>query len=369
MRKQISILGSTGFVGRNTLQIAKHFGCEVVALAAKSNIDLLEKQAHEFSPKLIAVYDKAAAKLLQSRLVSIPVLSGMEGLEKVASFDEANFTMMAMTGSSGIVPTIAALSCGKQVGLASKEVLVSAGELISNLSGNVIPVDSELSAIYQCLQGANGVQKLILTASGGPFFSRDDLRNITLEEAIVHPNFPMGPKVAVDSSTLMNKGFEMIAAKWLFGIEAKNIDAVIHPEQKIQSCVEFIDGAIIALISQSDMLLPIQYAINYPERKRGIGVPFDFTKCGKFTFFEPDKKKFRCLQLAVDAMHAAQSYPCFLNAANEVLVDRFLQRNITWNQIFEKLEKLISSHDPINLITLGSILEVDRKAREKASIV
>ena len=301
----------------------------------------------------------------------------MDGLRAVASFGEARFVMLAMTGSAGLLPAVSAILAGKQIGLANKEVMISAGELISGLVKqhrvDLLPVDSEHSALFQCLKGEDPkrVRRLILTASGGPFRnkSRAELKSVTLSEAMSHPNFRMGPKVTVDSSTLMNKGLEMIEAKWLFGIEAGRVEAVIHPQQRIHSCVEFIDGSMMAQMSEPDMLFPIQYALTYPDRKEGQLPPYDFMKNGTLTFFSPDKEKFRCLDLAIQAMHAGRSYPCFLNAANEVLVDRFLKQKISWTEIGEKLEKLISSHDPQNLLTLEAILEVDGLAREKASVV
>ena len=377
MRKKIAVLGSTGSIGTSTLQVARHLkeDLEIVALAVKSNIELLEAQAREFSPKLLAVYDEQAAKALQKRLPHIPVLAGMDGLRTVASFDGADFTMLAMTGSAGLLPAIAAIEAGKQIGLANKEVMISAGELISKLvkkhGVNLLPVDSEHSALYQCLKGEKPeqVRRLILTASGGPFRNKSlsELSRVTLDEAMSHPNFRMGPKVTIDSSTLMNKGLEMIEAKWFFDIDPSRVEAVIHPQQRIHSCVEFIDGSMIAQMSDPDMLLPIQYALTYPERKQGILPPYDFLKNGTLTFFPPDKEKFRCLGLAMDAMMAGKSYPCFLNAANEVLVDRFLKQKISWIEIGTKLEKLISSHHPQNLLTLDAILEVDELAQEKAS--
>lgn len=377
MRKKIAVLGSTGSIGTRTLQVAKHLGAEIVAIGAKSNIDLLESQAHEFSPKLVAVFEEAPAGVLQKRLPHIPVVSGIEGLKAVAAFGPADFVMLAMTGSCGIIPAIAAIEAGKKIGLANKEVMISAGELIFNLvkkkGVTLVPVDSEHSALFQCLRGEKieQVSRLILTASGGPFFHKtaDELSRVSLEEAMAHPNFRMGPKVTVDSSTLMNKGLEMIEAKWLYGIEASKIEAVIHPQQRVHSCVEFIDGSVMAQMCEPDMLLPIQYAITYPEREKGLLAPYDFTKNGTLTFFAPDKEKFRCLGLAVQAMHFGKSYPCFLNAANEVLVEKFLKKKISWEEIGQKLEKLISSHDPQNLLTLDAIMEVDALAREKAGAI
>lgn len=377
MRKSISILGSTGSIGTSTLQVVRHLKEElnVVALAAKSNIDLLERQAREFQPKLIAVFEMGAAAALQKRVPHIPILTGMEGLKAVAAFEEADFTMLAMTGSTGLIPAMAAIHARKQIGLANKEILVCAGELISQLAKErgvtLIPVDSEHNALFQCLLGEkkSQVRRLILTASGGPFHNQSDLAAITVEQAMHHSHFRMGPKTAVDSSTLMNKGLEMIEARWLFDIEPERIEAIIHPQQRIQSCVEFIDGSMLAQISDPDMLLPIQYALTYPDRKRGMLPPYDFLKNGTLTFFQPDTDKFRCLYLAMEAMKAGKSYPCFLNAANEVLVERFLKKKISWIEIGTKLEKMISSHQSQNLLTLESILEIDSMAREKASVI
>ncbi|MDE3047003.1 MAG: 1-deoxy-D-xylulose-5-phosphate reductoisomerase [Verrucomicrobiota bacterium] len=373
MQKTIAVLGSTGFIGSATLQIARHLRFPVVALAAKSNIDVLEAQAREFHPQLIAVYEPKSAQELQRRLPHIPVLAGLEGLKEVAR--SAQFIMLAMSGNLGIFPAITAIEAGKQIGLANKELLITAGELIANLAQQkgveILPVDSEHSALFQCLRGAKKeeVRRLILTASGGPFFHKSpkDLQTVTLEEAMAHPNFRMGPKVTIDCSTLMNKGLEMIEAKWLYGIDPSRVEAVIHPEQRIQSCVEFIDGVVMAQIAEPNMLIPIQYALTYPERKQGMLPPYDFTKNHTLHFYPPDPDPFRCFKLATFAMRAGQSYPCFLNAANEVLVERFLKKKIAWIEIGEKLEKLISSHDPQNLLTLEAILEVDAKARELAS--
>lgn len=379
MRKRIAVLGSTGSIGTSTLKIARHLSedLEIVALAAKSNIGLLEKQAREFNPKLIAVYEAQAARDLQKRLPHIPVLAGMDGLKAAASFAEADYAMLAMTGSVGLVPAIAAIQAKKQIGLANKETLVCAGELISSMARKygveLIPVDSEHCALFQCLKGekSQSVRRLILTASGGPFRNKTqaELEHVTVKEAMAHPNYRMGPKVTVDSSTLFNKGLEMIEARWLYGIDPGRIEAVIHPQQQIHSCVEFIDGSILAQMSEPDMLIPIQYALTYPERKPGMLPPYDFLKNGTLHFFPPDKEKFPCLRLAIESLKAGKSCTCFLNAANEVLVERFLKGKISWIEIGRKLEKLISSHKPQNLLTLEAILEVDGLAREKASVV
>ncbi len=377
MRKRISVLGSTGSIGTSTLQVVRHLPeeLEIVALAAKSNIDLLEKQAREFRPKLVAVHDPDAALELQKRLPGTPVLAGMEGIVTAASFEGADFAMLAMTGSAGLLPAVAAIEAGKEIGLANKEVMVSAGELVSSLAKKkgveILPVDSEHSALFQCLKGEErkAVRRLILTASGGPFRTKslDELNRIGVEDALAHPNWKMGPKVTIDSSTLMNKGFEMIEARWLYGIEPDKIEAVIHPQSRVHSCVEFVDGSILAQISDPDMVLPIQYALTYPRRLPGLLPPYDFIKNGTLTFYPPDKEKFLCLHLATEAMKAGKSYPCYLNGANEILVERFLRKEISWSAIGAKLEKLISSHRPENLLTLEAILSVDLRARQEAA--
>lgn len=376
MRKRVAVLGSTGSVGTRTLQVARHLPetLEIVALAAKSNIDLLYAQACEFSPKLIAVFDPNQAQILAKRLPNIPVLAGMDGLKAAASFSGADFCMLAMTGSIGLLPAIAAIEAGKQIGLANKEVLICAGEWISALARKknveIIPVDSEHCALHQCLgkEKKEAVRRLILTASGGAFRDKtlDQLKSVTVEEALSHPNWHMGPKVSVDCTTLMNKGLEMIEARWLFDIEPSRIEAVIHPQSRIQSCVEFVDGSLLAQISDPDMVLPIQYALTYPSRKPGILPPFDFFKNKTLTFYPPDRTRFPCLQLSLDALQAGKSYPCFLNAANEILVERFLQKEISWTSISSKLEKLISFHQPQNVLSLEAILSVDQSARELA---
>jgi 1-deoxy-D-xylulose-5-phosphate reductoisomerase len=376
MRKRIALLGSTGAIGTRTLQVVRHLSqdLEIVALAAKSNIEALYDQALEFSPRLIAVFDPDCAHILAKRLPSIPVLAGMDGLKAVASFQGADFCMMAMAGSMGLLPTLAAIASNKQIGLANKEVLLSAGEWITLLAQEnkveILPVDSEHCALHQCLrkEKKETVRRLILTASGGAFRDKtiDQLRFVTPQEAQFHPHWPAGPKVAVDCSTLMNKGFEMIEARWLFGIDPCRIEAVIHPQSRIHSCVEFVDGSMLALMADPDMVLPIQYALTYPERKPGILPPYDFLKNGTLTFYPPDPIRFPCLALSMQALRAGKSYPCFLNAANEILVERFLQGKISWVSIGSKLDQLISSHQPQNMLSLEAILSVDQLARELA---
>jgi 1-deoxy-D-xylulose-5-phosphate reductoisomerase len=377
MRKKIAVLGSTGAVGTVALQVVSHLKeqVQVEVLAARSNIDLLEKQALEFRPKILVVYDRQKALELEKRRLGIEILTGDEGLKAVACLPSVDFVLLAMSGSIGIFPAIEAVKTGKKIGIANKEILVSAGEIITSLarkSGAVLlPVDSELSAVFQCLKGESfsEVKKLILTASGGPFRAFKNFTNIQPRQVLKHPNYRVGPKAGVDSSTLMNKGLEMIGARWLFDMPAENIETVVHPEQRIQSCIEFVDGSVKALISEPDMAFPIQYAITYPERVRGKSSGYDFVKNGTLSFFPPDLKNFRCLKIAIDAMRHGRSYPCFLNAANEVLVEKFLIGQIRWEEIGIFLEKLISSHEPCDLLTLEAILETDGLARKKASVV
>ena len=376
MKKTVTLLGSTGSIGQNTLKIIEHLkdDFEVFALAAKSNVSLMEEQARKFCPKIVVLYDEIAAETFSKRNPQIKVLCGMEGLEEIASKDEVDFVLSAMVGAAGIRPTLQAVKKGKIIGLANKEVLISAGEIImhtAKVSGaTILPVDSEHSALFQCLQGEQieSVDRLILTASGGPFrtFSQEKLRFVKPEDALCHPNWSMGKKVTVDSSTLMNKGLEVIEAYWLFGIEASRIDVVIHPQSLIHSFVEFVDGSLLAQIGEPTMLTPIQYALTYPRRKKGLLKRFDFSKFSKFDFMPPDTDKFPCLDLAFAALRKGGSMPCYLNAANEILVERFLNKEISWVDIGEKLEKLMGNHSTTREITLDLLFSVDSLAREDA---
>ena len=377
MNKRIALLGSTGSIGKNALLVARHLDLKVIALAAKSNINLLETQIREFSPEIVAVYDKDQALALQKKISGTKIVGGMEGLLEVAAYPKANFVLSAMTGASGILPTATAISHGKQIGLANKEVLVAAGKYITDLArekGSILlPIDSEHSAIFQCLQGfsSQDVRRLILTASGGPFLraSEEELENITLDRALAHPTWSMGPKVTIDSSTLMNKGFELIEAYFLFGIPIEQMEVVIHPQSVIHSWIEYIDGSMLAQASEPNMIFPIQYALTYPKRKAGFLPPFDFRKYPSLQFFAPDTKKFRCLALAFEAIRQGGSAPCYLNAANEVLVHRFLSREISWKEISSKLEYLLARHQVLPAHDLETILQIDQAAREEALIV
>lgn len=379
MSKKIAILGSTGSIGNSTLQVIDHLGEEfqVSVLAAHSNIEVLEAQVKKFRPKVVAVYDLAAAQQLEKRLPGQKILKGPEGVVEAAAFGDSDIVVSAIVGTLGLAPTIAAIEAGKTIALANKEALVSGGKFVVDLAKSkgvsLIPVDSEHSALFQCLQGNRhqDIRRLILTASGGPFrtYSLDQLKAITPEQALKHPNWSMGPKVTIDSSTLMNKGLELIEAYWLFQVPLEKIDVVVHPQSLIHSMVEYCDGSMMAQMSEPSMLVPIQYALTYPERREGILKPFDFIRFQKLEFSYPDFSKFRALALAIEAIKNGQSYSCFMNAANEVLVERFLNREFGWLQIAEKLETLMNRHTPQPLHSLEEILTVDNMARAQAALI
>jgi len=377
--KKISLLGSTGSIGTSTLEVVRHLGDDysIVSLAARQNIDLLEVQAKEFKPQLIAVFDDAKAVELQKRLPGFEVVAGVEGAVAAATYADANFVVSAMTGIAGLLPTIEAIQAGKDVGLANKEVLVAGGEFVMNLvkknQVHLIPIDSEHSALYQCIVGEDegSIRRLILTASGGPFWDKSlqELETVTVEQALQHPNWSMGAKVTIDSSTLMNKGLELIEAHWLFGIPPEKLDVVVHPQSIVHSLVEFQDGSIKAQMSEPSMLIPIQYSLTYPERKQGLLPPFDFLQSRVLQFHLSDTGKFPCLALAINALKKGGSLPCAMNAANEVLVDRFLKKKIGWLEIGKKLEQLLSRHNVVTIGGLQDLLEIDRAVREEAEHV
>lgn len=379
MSKKIAILGSTGSIGTSTLQVIDHLGedYQVSSLVAHSNIDLLEAQVKKYKPATVAVYDLIAAQKLEKRLPGHKILKGPEGIIEAAAGGEADIVVSAIAGTLGLAPTIAAIEAGKTIALANKEALVSGGKYVVELAKSkgvsLIPVDSEHSALFQCLQGnrQQDIRRLILTASGGPFRSHslEQLRTITPEQALKHPNWSMGPKVTIDSSTLMNKGLELIEAYWLFQVPLEQIEVVIHPQSVIHSMVEYTDGSMLAQMSEPSMLVPIQYALTYPARREGILKPFDFIRYQKLEFSYPDFSKFRALALAIDAIKKGQSYSCFMNAANEVLVGRFLKGEFGWLQIAEKLETLMDRHDPQPLHSLEQILTVDNMARAQAALI
>lgn len=375
--KRIAILGSTGSIGRNALQVVRHLKSrfQVVALAARENIDLLEQQVLEFQPTLIAVFNPDKAYELQKRLPHHTVLAGMEGLRAVAAYEEAEMVISALVGTVGLQPTIEAIVAGKQIGLANKEALVSGGALVMQLvkqhGVELIPIDSEHSAIFQCLNGEkrSTIRRLVITSSGGPFrtWTDEQLENITVTQALNHPTWNMGPKITIDSSTLMNKGLEVIEAYWLFNVDLDKIEVVIHPQSIIHSLVEFNDYTLLAQMGVPTMIVPIQYAMTYPERYPGMLEPFDFAKHEKLEFAIPDKTRFRCLALAYEAIRQGGSLPCYMNAANEILVQRFLAGEISWNEISIQLEHLMSQHSIQAVDDLESILAVDAQAREEAA--
>jgi 1-deoxy-D-xylulose-5-phosphate reductoisomerase len=375
--KKIALLGSTGSIGTSTLQVIRHLKdeVEVVALSAYSNIDLLQKQADEFHVKKVAVFDKEKAFELKKQRPDLEVLTSMEGLIEVAL--SGNYLVSSLVGSIGLIPTLEAIKQKKTIGLANKEILVCAGKIVMDLvkqnGVSLLPIDSEHSAIFQCLQGSKDreVSKLILTASGGPFrnYSQEELLKADLSSALNHPTWKMGAKITVDSSTLMNKGLEVIEARWLFDMAPKNIEVVIHPQSIIHSMVEFIDGSILAQMSEPSMILPIQYALTYPLRKKGMMNPFDFKKIRSLDFNPPDLEKFRCLKLAIQAIEACGAYPCFLNAANEVLVNRFLNKEISWYSIGQKLETLMAQFEQKSMLTVEEVLQVDLEARRLAQLI
>lgn len=377
--KRIAILGSTGSIGQNALKIAKHLKDElhVCALAARENIDLLEEQIREFNPEIVGVYNTTKAAELKKRVPHCQIVGGMEGLLAVASYHSVNFVVSAIAGTLGLQPTLEAIRSGKDVGLANKEALVSGGALVMDLVKKkgiqLIPIDSEHSAIFQCLKDEcrSAVDRIILTASGGPFrnFTEEQLEEVTPEQALQHPNWKMGPKVTIDSSTLFNKGLEVIEAYWLFGIPLDKINVVIHPQSIIHSLVEFVDRSILAQMGVPSMIVPIQYAMTYPKRSPGMLKQFDFLENSILQFERPDLQKFRCLALAYEAIRQGGSMPCYMNAANEVLVNRFLNRELSWKDIAGCLEQLMEHHQVEPVGSLEAILAIDAKARAEAQQV
>ena len=374
--KKIALLGSTGSIGTTTLQVARHCQEEmqIVALAAGRNVDLLAEQAREFSVKTVAIFDVGRVKTLQDRLPGVRVLGGMEGLLEVATLLEADCVVQAMVGSIGIQPTFASVAAGKTVALANKEALVAGGELLMQIAKkkkvSILPVDSEHSAIFQCLMGQDqkAIRRLILTASGGPFRNQSlhALQRIRPEEALLHPTWKMGPKITIDCSTLMNKGLEVIEAHWLFGVPVEQIEVLIHPTSIVHSFVEFVDGSLLAQMGEPSMVTPIQFALTYPKRYPTLLASLDWSKHQKLEFFPPDFERFRCLSLAFTALKMGKSAPCYLNAANEVLVNAFLQGKIGWLDIAICLETLLNRHILQAMESLEAIVAMDALAKKEA---
>lgn len=375
--KKIAILGSTGSIGLSTLTVARHLGSEkiqVVALAAQANSQALEQQIREFQVKHVALYCPTAAAELRRRCPHVEVFEGLEGLKTIAQIDEADVVVSAISGAIGLQPTVAAIQAGKTVALANKESLVSGGAWVMKLAkrhhSQILPIDSEHSALFQCLAGndLSQVSQLILTASGGPFrnYSPEQLQSITVEEALKHPTWKMGPKVTIDCSTLMNKGLEVIEARWLFDMPPEKISVVIHPQSLVHSMVEYVDGSTLAQISPTQMTLPIQYALTYPNRFPSPLQPLSFSQPLQLEFYPPDLDRFPCLKIAFDCLKAGKSFACYMNAANEVLVERFLKKELSWHSIASTLEFLLDQHKAFDINKIEDVLEVDTLARQQA---
>lgn len=372
--KKILLLGSTGSIGVNALEVIRKFNdkFEVFGLTANSNIELLQEQIKEFRPKFVVVRNKKKFEELKNIVNGCELLSGEEGLVEVAKTGDYDILVSSLVGFAGLAPTIESIKRGKRIALANKETLVAAGEVVTNLArkynSEILPVDSEHSAIFQCLVGEknNFIEKLIITASGGPFLNKsiESLQKVTIEEALNHPNWSMGNKITIDSSTMMNKGLEVIEAHWLFNLGKDKIDVVVHPQSIVHSMVEFIDGSIKAQLSLPDMKLPIQYALTYPERYESAFVDTHFPTLKELTFFEPDFAKFKCLKLAFDVMEQGGTAPCILNAANEIAVDKFLNREIRFLQIPELIENSLNEMDISSIVDFETIIQCDRQTRE-----
>lgn len=369
--KKIAILGSTGSIGTQTLEIVRTNGdLEVTALAAGNNIDLLEKQIREFKPKLAAVWKVERANELKDKIndLDVKVVSGMDGLLEVARQPESEILVTAIVGMIGILPTIEAINAGKDIALANKETLVTAGHIIMPLAKekgvSILPVDSEHSAIFQSLQGGQqkALHKILLTASGGPFRGKklEDLANIQVEDALKHPNWAMGRKITIDSSTMVNKGLEVIEAKWLFGVDVDQIQVVVQPQSIIHSMVEYEDGAVIAQLGTPDMKLPIQYALFYPQHRNLAGERLDFAKLKEITFEEPPVDVLKGLPYAYKAGRIGGSMPTVLNAANEKAVALFLDRKIQFLDIYDIIEDTMNAHKVIENPTLEEVLKTEQ---------
>ncbi len=374
--KVISVLGSTGSIGTQTLQVCRDLGIGVAALSAGKNIDLLEKQIREFNVPLAGVYDVKQAEILKSRLADFPcrVLAGEEGNIAVATAENSSIVVTAMMGMIGLVPTLAAIDAGKDIALANKETLVCAGQIVMPRAAEkgvrILPVDSEHSAIFQCLQGAgeNKIRKLLLTASGGPFFGkkREELEEVTVKDALKHPNWSMGAKITIDSATLMNKGLEWMEAKWLFDVTDEQIEVVVHRESIIHSAVEFADHSVIAQMGVPSMYLPIKYALTYPKRVESADLSLSLI--GKtMHFFEADDQTFSCLRLAKEASRAGGLHPTVLNGANEQAVALFLEGKIRFLQIAHLVEEALSHTPNGDAKNLEQVLAADQEARRQVN--
>ncbi|HEY5508693.1 MAG TPA: 1-deoxy-D-xylulose-5-phosphate reductoisomerase [Paludibacter sp.] len=374
-KKQIAILGSTGSIGTQALEVIADNASlfEVYALTANNNVDLLIQQARRFTPEMVAIGNEKLYNQLKDALADLPikVFAGNDSIAQVAEMQPIDIVLTAMVGYSGLKPTMNAIRAGKKIALANKETLVVAGELIYELANEnksaILPVDSEHSAIFQCLvgEGNNPIEKLILTASGGPFRTKSmrELEHVTSAQALKHPNWEMGAKITIDSASLMNKGFEIIEAKWLFGVTPDQIEVVVHPQSIIHSMVQFADGSIKAQLGMPDMKLPIQYAFTYPDRLKTNFPRFDFNLCSQFTFEQPDLERFRNLGFAYYAMERGGNMPCILNAANEIVVAAFLKDKIGFLQMSDIIETVMAKAEFVAKPTYEDYVKTDERVR------
>ena len=379
MKKQIAILGSTGSIGTQALQVIEEHPdlYEAYALTANNKVDLLIEQARKFMSEAVVIVNEAKYPQLKEALSDLPikVYAGEEALCQIVESAPIQVVLTAMVGYAGLRPTMNAIRAGKAIALANKETLVVAGELINSMANQyhtpVLPVDSEHSAVFQCLAGemGNPIEKVILTASGGPFrtYTMEQLRTVTKEQALHHPNWSMGAKITIDSASMMNKGFEVIEAKWLFGVRPDQIEVVVHPQSVIHSMVQFEDSAVKAQLGMPDMRLPIQYAFSYPDRVKSSFERLDFSKCTDLTFEQPDTKRFRNLALAYEALHQAGNMPCIVNAANEVVVAAFLKDQISFLGMSDVIEKTMQKVSYIQTPTYEDYVATDAEARRIAA--
>ncbi len=375
MSNNIAILGSTGSIGKQSLDVCRKCGYGVKALTAFSSVDEIEKQSREFMPEKVALVDEKAASELKLRLndTNIKVLSGIDGVCECAAIQSADTVLNSVVGMAGLKPTLTAIKAKKKIALANKETLVEGGRLVMGMAKeynvDILPVDSEHSAIFQCLQGKptnKALKKIILTASGGPFFNKtaEELKSVTVEDALKHPNWSMGAKITVDSATMMNKGLELIEAVWLFGVKPDDIDIVVHRESIVHSAVEYTDNSVIAQLGLPDMRIPIQYALTYPERFESPVGELSLSQIGKLTFFEPDYETFRCINLCRKAINMGGLYPAAVNSANEQANLMFRRGEIGFSDIADKVEKVLENTPCYDEYTYDDIIEIDKFARE-----
>ena len=372
--KTISLIGSTGSIGTQTLSVCKKYGYKVKALAAYSNVSLLALQAKEFAVECVCVYNDKFYPVLKEKLsgTNIKILCGMEGLCEIASLDGVDLFVNSVVGMVGLLPTLTAINKGTDIALANKETLVAGGNLVMTLAKeknvDIFPIDSEHSAVFQCLRGnkISSAKKIILTGSGGPFFGKtvEQLKNVSVDEALMHPNWSMGKKITIDSATLMNKGLEYIEARWLFDI--KDIEVVIHRQSVLHSAVEFDDNSVIGQLGVPDMKIPIQYALMYPERMECDVKPLSLTDYGTLTFDKPDLETFVALKSCIKAINLGYSYPCIVNAVNEVAVSAFLEGKISFLDIGRLIEKSLDCFSPKKITSYEDVLNIDTEAREFA---